>query len=370
MADPRNKELAEVLLDHSVQLQEGERILIEVNGAGKPLVKELIKEVYKRKAYPFVKIHDEEYSRLLTEGASEERLETVKKWGMQEYQDIQASIRIAGAYNSRESANVPSEKQQLAGKIMRPVLNQLIDHTKWVLLNYPNTGSAQKAGMSLDDFEDFYFNVCTLDYEKMDKAMDAMKRLMDETDEVRIKGEGTDLRFSIKGQGSVKCAGTCNIPDGEIYTAPVKDSVNGTLTYNAPTSYRGTDFTNITFEFENGKIVKATANETDKLNEILDSDGGARYIGEFAIGVNPYILEPMNDILFDEKIAGSFHFTPGQAYRDETYNGNDSQVHWDIVCIQRPEYGGGEIWFDGVLIRKDGLFVTEELQPLNPENLK
>ncbi|MFC0187537.1 aminopeptidase [Fictibacillus aquaticus] len=370
MRDPRNENLAKVLLNHSVNLQEGERILIEVSGEGKPLVKELIKQIYEKGAYPYVKLYDEEIARLLAEGATEERMETQKKWNMQEYKDIQASIRISGRNNSREGANIPSEKQQLSGKVMRPVLDQLINHTKWVLLNYPSTGAAQKAGMSLDDFEDFYFQVCTLDYGKMDKAMNALKKLMDDTDEVQIKGEGTDLTFSIKGQGSIKCAGECNIPDGEIYTAPVKDSVNGTITYNAPTSYRGTDFTDIKFVFENGKIIEASANNSEKLNEILDSDEGARYIGEFAIGVNPYILEPMNDILFDEKIAGSFHFTPGQSYRDESYNGNNSQVHWDIVSIQRPEYGGGEMWFDGVLIRKDGLFVPEELQALNPENLK
>ncbi len=227
---------------------------------------------------------------------------------------------------------------------------------------------AQAANKPTDVFEDFYFNVCCLDYAKMDKAMDPLAELMNRTDQVRIQGPGTDLTFSIKGIGSQKCAGKLNIPDGEVFSCPVRDSVNGTLAYTAETVYRGTIFSDITFTFRDGKIIEATSSDTVKLNEILDSDEGARYIGEFAIGVNPYITAPMKDPLFDEKICGSFHFTPGQAY-EETDNGNRSQVHWDIVCIQTPEYGGGEIYFDDQLIRKDGRFVLKELDPLNPENL-
>ena len=203
----------------------------------------------------------------------------------------------------------------------------------------------------------------------MDRAMDPLKELMERTDKVHIVAPGTDLRFSIKDIPTVKCAGQMNIPDGEVYTAPVKNSVNGVLSYNTPTIYDGTTFENIRLEFKNGKIIKATGSDTEKLNHILDSDEGARYIGEFALGLNPFILKPMKDILFDEKIMGSFHFTPGNSY-DEAPNGNSSQVHWDMVCIQTSECGGGEIWFDDTLIRKDGMFIPEELQPLNPENLK
>ncbi len=229
---------------------------------------------------------------------------------------------------------------------------------------------AQLANTSTEEFEDFYFNVCNLDYSKMSKAMDPLKTLMDRTDKVRIVSPGTDLTFfSIKGIGSVKCEGHRNIPDGELYTAPVRDSVNGTLSYNTTSVYKGTVFENIVFEFENGKIVKAASNHTDKINDVLDSDEGARYIGEFSLGFNPYILHPMKDTLFDEKIDGSLHFTPGQAYK-EADNGNRSNVHWDLVLIQRPEYGGGEIYFDDVLVRKDGRFVLDELAGLNPENLK
>src|SRR5216110_3346240 len=257
---------------------------------------------------------------------------------------------------------------QLIGKKMRPVQDQRVKKTKWVVLRWPTPSMAQLAGMSTEAFEDFYFEVCTLDYRKLQPGMKALKRLMEKTDRVEIKGPGTDLRFSIKGIPAVICGGDRNIPDGEVFTAPVKNSVEGHITFNAPTIYQSIAFDGIRLDFREGKIIQATSNQTEKLNKILDSDAGARYIGEFALGFNPYILEPMRDILFDEKIAGSFHFTPGQAY-EGVGNGNKSQVHWDMVCIQRPEYGGGEIWFDGRLVRKDGLFTTKPLQKLNPEFL-
>src|SRR5690606_32848804 len=239
---------------------------------------------------------------------------------------------------------------------------------KWVVLRYPNPSMAQLAGMSTEAFEDFYFRVCNLDYAKMDRAMDPLKELMDRTDRVRIVGPGTDLSFSIKGIGAVKCSGRRNIPDGEVYTAPVRDSVNGTISFNVPSVYNGFKYENVRLTFRDGRIVEASANDTARINALLDTDEGARFVGEFSLGFNPHILHPMNDILFDEKIAGSLHFTPGQAY-EEADNGNRSAIHWDLVLIQRPEYGGGEVWFDDVLIRKDGRFVHPALEGLNPERL-
>ena len=195
--------------------------------------------------------------------------------------------------------------------------------------------------------------------------MQALKALMDATDKVRIKGPGTDLHFNIKDIGSVVCGGNHNIPDGEVFTAPVKRSVEGHVSFNVPTIYQGTVFEDVRLEFSRGRITGATAGRhTAKLNAILDSDAGARFIGEFALGFNPQILHPIRDILFDEKIAGSFHFTPGQAY-EIGGNGNRSQVHWDMICIQRPDYGGGEVWFDGKLIRKDGAFLPAAIKSLN-----
>jgi aminopeptidase len=258
---------------------------------------------------------------------------------------------------------------RLYSKIIRPVQDYRVNKTRWCVLRWPTPSMAQAAGMSTEAFENLYFDVCTMDYAKMSRAMAPLEKLMGKTDRVQLKGPGTDLTFSIKGIGAKKCEGTRNIPDGEVFSCPTKFSANGVIQFNTPTLYAGTKFENVRLELQDGKIVNATANHTRRLNEILDTDAGARYIGEFAIGFNPYILNPMCDILFDEKIAGSLHFTPGQAYEDYG-NGNKSAIHWDMVLIQRPEWGGGEIWFDGKLIRKDGLFVPKELKALNPASLK
>jgi aminopeptidase len=247
---------------------------------------------------------------------------------------------------------------------MRPVLNERVNKTRWCVLRWPNPSMAQSAGMSTEAFEDFYFRVCLLEYKKLSRGMNALAKLMTKTNDVHIIGPGTDLRFSIAGLPGIACGGQHNIPDGECFTAPVKKSVEGVISYNAPSIYQGIAFDNVKLEFDKGKIVKATANNTKAINKIFDTDPGARYVGEFAIGFNPEIKEPMRDILFDEKIAGSFHFTPGQAY-DIADNGNRSSVHWDLVNIQRPDYGGGEIWFDGKLIRRNGQFVPKSLQSLN-----
>ena len=271
---------------------------------------------------------------------------------------------MRGSNNITELSDVPPEKMKLIGRKMRRVQDQRVKKTKWVVLRWPTPSMAQLAGMSTEAFEDFYFDVCTLDYRKLLPGMKALKRLMEKTNRVQIKGPGTDLRFSVKGIPAVICGGDRNIPDGEVFTSPVKDSVEGHVTFNAPSIYQGIAFDGIRLEFKSGKIVDATSNETQKLNKILDSDPGARHIGEFSLGFNPRVFQPMRDILFDEKIAGSFHFTPGQAY-EEADNGNRSQVHWDMVTIQRPDYGGGEIYFDGKLLRKNGKFLPNQLHSLN-----
>lgn len=318
-----------------------------------------------------MELNDRRVLRSLLMSATQEQMELWGQMDLKRMSEMQCYVAIRSGENVNELADVPDDKMKLYDRYYRkPVhLEQRVKHTRWVVLRYPNESMAQLANTSTEAFENFYFNVCNLDYSKMDRAMDPLQKLMDRTDKVRIVAPGTDLTFSIKGIPSVKCSGHRNIPDGELYTAPVHDSVNGVISYNTPSVYQGTTFENIRFVFENGRIVEATSSDTRKINDILDTDEGARYIGEFSLGFNPYILHPMKDTLFDEKIAGSLHFTPGQAYK-EADNGNRSSIHWDIVLIQRPEYGGGEIYFDDVLIRKDGRFVIKELEGLNPENLK
>ena len=368
--DRRIRELADLLVNYSCTLQKGEKVLISYEGeCCKPLIRQIIKEVYKVGAFPYVEIRDSQITREILLGCEEEQLKFKDEIDLAQMKGMDAYIAVRAGANTSELSDVPSEKMNMYMALTQPTLDYRVNETKWVVMRYPNASMSQLANMSQEAFEDFYFNVCTLDYKKMSKAMDSLVDLMNRTDKVQIKGPGTDLTFSIKGINAVKCDGKCNIPDGEVYTAPVKDSMNGIISYNTPSEEMGFTYENIVFEVENGKIVKATANNNEKINALLDTDEGARYFGEFAIGVNPYILYPMKDTLFDEKIAGSFHLTPGMAYED-AFNGNKSAVHWDLVMIQRPDYGGGEIWFDDVLIRKDGMFVIPELECLNPENLK
>ncbi|MGM0877029.1 MAG: aminopeptidase [Bacillota bacterium] len=369
MRDDRITKLASILLTHSVKVKKAERVLIRGHLHTKPLITELVDQVYSLGAYPYVDLFDDEINLHLAKNHKRDQLETQAKWQMQVYKDVDAVIIIIGEENDAEMAEIPKKMHQLRGEIMKPVSQFYVNNRKWVLLNYPTKGLAQKAGMSTKAFEDYLFNVCTVDYDKMANAVQPLKKLMEKTDQVRLTSTGTDLRFSIKDIPVIPCTGEANVPDGEIFTAPIKDSVNGTILFNTPCPYYGTTFRNVKLTFENGKIVEATSDHTKKLNEILDTDEGARYIGEFAIGFHPFIKEPIGDILFDEKICGSLHFTPGEAY-EEADNGNKSAVHWDMVLIQRHEYGGGEIYFDDVLIRKDGRFVLPELEGLNQENLK
>ncbi|WP_113927626.1 aminopeptidase [Bacillus sp. P14.5] len=371
MKDPRIEKLARNLIQYSVQLQKGEKVLIENFGLQRELVTALVKEAYAAGGYPFVSLKDHAVDRSLLMGAQEEQYEMLAEFEAGVMDKMDAYIGLRSGDNINEHADVPDEKMKIQGSTVGKKVHREIrvPKKKWVVLRYPNASMAQLAKMSTEAFEDFYFDVCNLDYAKMDKAMDGLVELMNKTDKVRITGEGTELTFSIKDIPAVKCAGRLNIPDGEVYTAPVKDSVNGTITYNTPSPYHGFTYENVKLTFENGKVVSAEANDTERINKIFDTDEGARFIGEFAIGVNPYILHPMQDILFDEKIDGSFHFTPGECY-EQAYNGNHSNIHWDMVMIQRPEYGGGEIYFDDVLIRKDGRFTLPELEQLNPENLK
>ncbi|WP_078555527.1 aminopeptidase [Bacillus alkalicellulosilyticus] len=371
MKDHRIETLAFNLIHHSIRLQRGEKILIENFGLQRELVTALVHEATKVGGVPFVTLKDHQVERALLLNGSEEQLNLTAKFEANRMKEMDAYIAIRAGDNISELSDVPDEKMTLHSKTVGTKVHREIrvPNTKWCVLRYPTSSMAQLANMSTEGFEDFYFNVCNLDYSKMDKAMDALVNLMNTTDKVRITGPGTELTFSIKDIPAIKCAGEFNIPDGEVFTAPVKQSVNGTITYNTPSPYQGTTYEQISFTFKDGKIIEATANHEDKINHVLNTDEGARYIGEFAIGVNPFIQHPMKDILFDEKIDGSIHFTPGQCYENAS-NGNQSAIHWDIVLIQRPEYGGGEIYFDDVLIRKDGRFVLDQLQSLNPENLK
>lgn len=369
--DERIKKLAHNLINYSCEVKPGDKVYIHYIGqTTKELARALIKETYAAGGVPFPHFTDPQIQREVILNCNEEQLKLMAEIDAAEMKQMDCYVGVRGTDNVSELADVLQEKMSLYEKLYSNEVHGKIrvPHTRWVILRYPNAAMAQLNNTSQEAFEDFFFEVCTMDYSKMDKAMESLINLMNKTDKVRLVAKNTDLSFSIKDIPAIPCAGKLNIPDGEVFTAPVRDSVNGVITYNTPSLFQGYTYENVSLTFENGKIIKATANNTEKVNKVFDTDEGARYVGEFAIGVNPYVTKPMKDILFDEKIAGSIHFTPGKCY-DEAPNGNTSAIHWDLVLIMTPEYGGGEIYFDDVLIRKDGRFVIPELEVLNPENL-
>jgi len=371
MIDPRMTKLADVLVNHSTKLKKGEVVYIEAFDIPTEMIEVLVKRTYAAGGIPLVSQKSARVLRRLYMDSDEATMKLYGEIEMAKIKSAQAYIGLRGSHNITETSDVPSErmahyKEHWWGPVH---INWRVPKTRWVVLRWPTSSMAQQAEMSTEAFEDFYFDTCTLDYTRMSKAMDPLVELMKRTDRVRIVAPGTDLEFSIKDIPVIKCDGGLNIPDGEVFTAPVRDSVNGTIRYNTKTLYEGKVFENIELVFKDGRITSATSSNTRAMNDIFDTDDGARYVGEFAIGVNPFVTRPMLDTLFDEKIAGSIHFTPGNSY-DMAFNGNRSKVHWDIVLIQTRDWGGGEIYFDDVLIRKDGMFVIDELKGLNPDNLK
>lgn len=372
MLDPRVTKLAELLCSHSTQLGPSDSVLIHAFGIPEEAVAELVRVAQSKGAKVAVRLENHLVKRQLLLGMTEPNAALIADTEKYEMERMTAYIALRGGGNYAELSDIPPSTMAMWDRVYGiPVVHETrVAKTKWCVLRWPTHSMAQQAGMSTPAFEKFYFEVCTLDYAKMAKACEPLKDLMERTDQVRILGPGTDLTFSIQGIPAVPCSGDCNVPDGECFTAPVRDSLNGVIQFNTVSVYQGTEFSDIRYVIQNGKIVEASAGaNTPRLNEILDTDEGGRYFGEWSFGFNPYILHPMKDTLFDEKIAGSFHLTPGNAYEHEADNGNRSAIHWDTVLIQRPEYGGGEIWFDGVLMRKDGLFVLPELQDLNPDRL-
>ncbi|GGG72475.1 aminopeptidase [Paenibacillus radicis (ex Gao et al. 2016)] len=370
MKDSRIEQLARNVVAYSVSLQKGEKLLIEVEGHDNVLAQAIVREAYRAEAYPFVVFTDQSILRTQLMHSSLEQLERLAAYDFVRMDDMDAYVLIRANENGSELSDIAPEKLDQYWKVYyHHVHEPRWAKTKWCILSYPSAAAAQLAKMPTEAFEDLYFNVCNLDYSHLSQQMDALVSLLSRTDKVRITGNGTDLTMSIKGMPVRKDAGLQNLPDGEVYSVPIKHSINGCISFNTPVHFRGTLFDDIVLTFEHGQIIDATANDTAKLLEILEVDEGARYIGEFGIGLNPYIEKPVGDILFDEKIWGSIHLAIGSA-AVQADNSNLSSIHWDIVCNQREEYGGGQLWFDDVLIRENGYFVIAELETLNPEKIR
>ncbi|MCK5798908.1 MAG: aminopeptidase, partial [Deltaproteobacteria bacterium] len=348
MKDKRHEILARQLIDYSTALKAGEILYLEIKGKDTlDLAKSIIRRATEIGAIPFWYYNDESIMRPWVQNATEEQHRVQAELHLELMKRADVYIGLRGSDNPFDLADIEAEKiERLNSLFFKPVhLDQRVKHTRWVVLRYPNNAMAQLAETSQEAFEEFYYRVCCADYGKMSEAQNALQTLLHQTKEVRLVAPGTDLTLSIDGIPAIKCDGKSNIPDGEVFTAPVRDSINGTICYNTPSLYQGVIYTGIELTFEAGKIVRARCDGDDaKLNAIFDTDEGARYVGEFAIGVNPFIREPMKDTLFDEKIAGSIHLTQGQCY-DDAPNGNSSAIHWDLVLIQREDYGGGEMYF-------------------------
>ncbi len=372
MHDPRLASLAELMLDHSMRLEKGEFFSIAADLSAKPLVMSILKAARKRGVLARVDLTDNEISRHLLElydpadgGQTAAFLEDKTAVNLRLFEKLAGEIVIRAYSNDAELSQIDPAVQQLVASQARPFKDLLINQRRWVLFEYPTPARAQRAGLSYESYFDYVLAASTLDYAQMARQAAPLVKLMEQTDLVTLKGPGTDLSFSIKNIPAVPCCGEYNLPDGECFTAPVLDSANGYISFNTPSLYWGTMFTDVKLEFTNGVISRAEAGaNSQKLNEILATDEGARRLGEFALGFNSKIRQPALNTLFDEKIAGSFHLTPGSCYADAD-NGNQSAIHWDLVSIQRPEFGGGEIYFDNRLVRKDGDFVLDELLALN-----
>jgi aminopeptidase len=373
MPDPRDRTLAEQLVGYSLAIQPEELLYLEVKGTDAlALARDVVSVTTEAGGIPVLVYHDEGTMRSFWLGAGESQVKGYAAAHLDLMKRADTFLSIRGSDNPFDLQGVPSEQMSLMGKhFVTPVhMEQRLNHTRWCVLRYPNHAMAVMARRNQAEFIDFFYDVCCLDYARLSQAMDPLKALLDEARQVHIEGPGTDLRFSIEGLPAVKCDGHRNIPDGEVYTAPVRDSVEGTISYNTGSIQQGDLYDGVSLTFEKGRIVKATCQQGDpeRLNKILSQDEGASYVGEFAFGLNPHIEQAMQDTLFDEKIGGSIHLTPGNAYATAD-NGNRSELHWDLVLIQTPEHGGGSISIDGEEIRRDGRFVTDALAALNPEHL-
>lgn len=366
MRDARIDKVAKQVIEYSVHLQPGEKVLIDIWDEAFDFAQALMEAAQRAGAFPYINLQSVRLNRQMILGATEESMESWYRYENYRMEDMDAYIVVRKQHNTKEYADIPMESMKLYNKYYGLLhYGTRLVKTKWCVLRYPNSVFAQAAGMSTEKLEDFYFDTCSLNYRRMNELAEPLNDLMIRTDRIEIKAPGTDLSFSVKGTCKPCACGIFNIPCGETGMAIIPESANGVISYNQPSLFQDTLFEDIRLVLQDGIIVEATSNHTEKMNQILDTDANARRIGEFAMGFNPYITRSIQDTLFDEKMAMSMHFTPGN---DSVYN--PSAIHWDIVTSHAKEYGGGEIWADGVLIRKDGLFVLPELEQLNPENMK
>lgn len=353
MKDQRLEKFADVLLQHSLNIQEGENVVIRTGYLAKPLIEEFYRKVTDRGANAFVHVLSDPLRKYFMEKATPKQLENESTIYEGIYEKADAVLVIEAPENTKHLSNVPPIKNMEYNKAISPILKRIMSK-RWVLTNYPVEAFAQDADMSLTEYEDFLFDAVLVDYEKMDRDMDKILDIFDEADTVRLVGMDTDLTFSIKGRKGIKCSGQNNVPDGEVYYSPVTNSANGHIYYEFPAIRYGNQVDGVRLEFKDGKIVNARSASNERfLNQMLDTDEGARYLGEFGIGLNYGIKKFIKNILFDEKIGGTIHLAAGNAY-EGSGGENVSVVHWDMIKELRTF---GEIYADGRLVQKNGIYL-------------
>ncbi|MDX1637147.1 MAG: aminopeptidase [Balneolaceae bacterium] len=365
MYSPEDRKLAKKILRFSCELEKGQNVMLQLiglNGIG--LLRALVEEVRSMEAHPFVQIEDTEIQRVLVEQGDQafwQNQADVDQLPLMKQMD--AFVGIRAAQNIYEQSEVDKKANKAySDHFLKPVhFQERVNNTSWVVLRYPSEAFAMNARMPTRTFHEFYYNACLLDYSKLHEAMKPLEERLRNTDMIRLKGEGTDIEFSVKDQNWIPCYGKRNIPDGELFSSPILSSVDGHITY-AASVYQGKPFEYVRLDVRDGVVIDFDSSNNEALEEILDTDAGARQFGEFSFGLNPVIKEPMYDILFDEKIYGSNHLTLGNDYEDAP-NGNESSIHWDLVCI------GADVYLDGEKVREGRTFVTDDLQGLNPEHL-
>ncbi|MDD6212905.1 MAG: aminopeptidase [Clostridiales bacterium] len=363
--------LAKTLVNISCEVKPGDRVLVEydnIEEAG-DLAALIVREIYKNGGIPFAEIRDLQMEQELVRGCTREQLAARRIWESSRLREMDGCICLKSSEEPEGWETVPMTRRELYLSLYQKRIQDIRSQkTRWVTLFLPNRRNQEYFGGNSWELLDYYCNACNINYKRLRKAMKSLVKYMNRTSQVHITGPGTDLSFSIEGMNAIPCAGEHNMPDGEVYTAPVIDSAEGWICFNVPTVYRGRILEHVTLHFHRGKVTDIHADGGFPEKEDFLNDPGAVCLGEFALGLNPVIDRPLIDSLFDEKAGGSFHLALGNAYANAD-NGSRSQIHWDLVCLQTPQWGGGEISFDGVKIRQDGRFQIEELLCCNPENL-
>ncbi len=368
MTDQRIEKLANLLVNYSVEVQSGEKVVLQGTTASEPMLKALYTKVIQAGGNPFVLVSVPGTDDLLYRYGNKEQLQHVPEPFKLIYNTYDCRIVLLSDLNTKELSNVDPAKMVLRSQARTELMKTMMRRTaagefRWVIAPFPTNAYAQDADMSLADYEDFVYNACMPDmndpigyWKKIDAWQGKIVKWLEGKKSIHVKGKETDLRLSIGGRKFENCNGKLNMPDGEVFTGPVEDSAEGHVYFSYPAIENGREVTGIRLTFEKGKCVKATAEKNqDFLIQTLNTDAGSRYLGEFAIGTNEGIQKFTREILFDEKIGGSFHMALGAGY-PETGSKNESAIHWDMVCDLRD---GGEIWVDDTLLYKNGKFVIK-----------